>query len=105
MDKAIGKLLEYRHLIKSPDKIVWERGFSNEIGRLAQGIGERMPHGTNTIKFVHLNQIPRHKTITYARIVAELRPQKEDPYRIRITAGGGVLLLTQVIRVSLLPTL
>ena len=91
LDEKTGKLMEYRDLIKSKDKIVWERGFSNEIGRLAQGIGTRMPHGTNTIKFVSIRDIPKNKTITYARIVSELRPQKDDPFRIRITAGGNLI--------------
>ena len=30
-------------------------------------------------------------TFTYAKIVVDFRPQKEDPYRIRITAGGNLL--------------
>ena len=27
-------------------------------------------------------------TFTYAKIVVDFRPQKEDPYQIQITAGG-----------------
>jgi len=30
-------------------------------------------------------------TFTYAKIVVDFRPQKEDAYRIRITAGGNLL--------------
>jgi hypothetical protein len=30
-------------------------------------------------------------TFTYAKIVVDFRPQKEDPYRIRTTAGGNLL--------------
>ena len=33
LDTATGKLLEYRDLIKGKDKIVWERGMSNELRR------------------------------------------------------------------------
>ena len=28
---------------------------------------------------------------TYARVVVEFRPQKEDPNRVRITAGGNLI--------------
>ena len=36
-------------------------------------------------------QIPKHKVVTYARIVADYREQKDDPNRIRITAGGNLI--------------
>ena len=58
LDKSSGKMLEYRDLIKGPDKIVWERGMSNELGRLAQGVGKRMPHGTDTIQFIKFEDMP-----------------------------------------------
>ena len=92
LDPDSGKLLEYRDLIKGKDKIVWERGMSNEMGRLAQGVGTRMPHGTDTIKFIKYSDMPTNKKPTYARIVSELRPHKPDPFRIRITAGGNLIV-------------
>eukprot|EP00804_Cyclotella_cryptica_P009391 CCRYP_018074-RA/>CCRYP_018074-RA protein AED:0.17 eAED:0.15 QI:0/0/0/0.75/0/0/4/0/1210 len=47
--------------------------------------------GTNTIVFIAYNEIPpqRRKDVTYGRIVANYRPEKEDPYRIRLTVGGN----------------
>ena len=33
----------------------------------------------------------RGKKPTYARIVVDFRPQKEDPNRVRITAGGNLI--------------
>eukprot|EP00804_Cyclotella_cryptica_P008990 CCRYP_003099-RA/>CCRYP_003099-RA protein AED:0.27 eAED:0.27 QI:0/-1/0/1/-1/1/1/0/583 len=47
--------------------------------------------GTNTIVFLAYNEIPpqRRKDVTYGRIVANYRPEKEDPYRIRLTVGGN----------------
>ena len=36
-------------------------------------------------------KIPREKVVTYARVVPDYRPQKKDPYRIRITAGGNLI--------------
>ena len=31
------------------------------------------------------------QTVTYARIVIDYRPQKTDPNRVRITAGGNLI--------------
>eukprot|EP00957_Ditylum_brightwellii_P092146 7015419-Ditylum_brightwellii.AAC.1 len=38
-----------------------------------------------------IKNIPRDRTVTYARIVADYRPQKKDPDRVRITAGGNLI--------------
>ena len=35
--------------------------------------------------------IPKEKTITYARLVVDFRPQKKDPNRVRMTAGGNLI--------------
>ena len=61
----------------------------NEIGRLAQGLKGRV-EGTNTICFINKNEFPQDqwKDVTYCRICANYRPEKEYPYRIRITIGG-----------------
>ena len=48
----------------------------------------------NTIKFLsheEITNIPRDRTVTYARIVVDHRPQKEDPNRVRITVGGNLI--------------
>ncbi len=34
---------------------------------------------------------PKNQTVTYARIVVDFHPQKADPHRIRITAGGNLI--------------
>lgn len=65
---------------------------STEIGRLAQGVPGQTSQGTNTIKFIAPSHVPKDKFVTYARIVSDTCPQKEDPSRIRITVGGGNLL-------------
>ena len=38
--------------------------------------------------FIHARDKPRGKKTTYLNIVANILPQKEDPYRIRFTVGG-----------------
>ena len=91
MDDETGELLEYRQLIKhNKFKRVWGTAFGNEIGRLAQGIPERV-EGTNTFFFIDQSAIPKDRTkdVTYARICCNVRPEKiNEPNRCRITVGG-----------------
>ncbi len=35
--------------------------------------------------------IPKDRTVTYAHVVVDYRPQKPDPNRVRITAGGNLI--------------
>jgi hypothetical protein len=81
--------LKYAELIKGPDKPIWEKGMCNELGRLAQGYGN--VKGKNTIFFIHRNQVPRNKRVTYGRIVCAIRPQKTETHRVRLTAGGNLI--------------
>ncbi len=93
IDPDTGASMEYRHLVKSPrHQKAWIRSFSNEIGRLAQGIGGR-EKGTNTIFFKAYDQIPadRPKDVTYGRICANYQLQKTEPNRTRLTVGGNLI--------------
>jgi len=89
-DEETGKLLEYHQLIKhkclGP---TWTRAAANEFGRLAKGIRD-IP-GTNTITFIPLSKVPKNKTVTYARFVADIGPQKADPNRVRMTIGDNLI--------------
>jgi hypothetical protein len=71
---------------------MWAHSFANELGRLAQGIGNR-EKGTNTICFIPHSQIPhnRCKDVTYGRICVDHRPQKKETNRTRLTAGGNLI--------------
>ena len=73
---------------------VWIKAMCKELGRLAQGYGDTK--GTDTIRFLALDEIqhiPKDRTVTYARIVVDYRPQKTDPNRVRITVGGNLLII------------
>ena len=73
IDPISGASMEYRHLIKSPKyKVPWTNSFSNELGRLAQGVGDIIK-GTNTIYFIYYTLISkdRRSYITYVRIVVD----------------------------------
>jgi hypothetical protein len=65
-----GKQMEYMALMDDPDlQPLWKRGFSNEAGRLFQGIHD-IP-GTYTCFFVELKNIPKDRKITYGKIVCD----------------------------------
>jgi hypothetical protein len=99
LDAATGQLLEHRQLRRHPDyKQVWDTSYANELGRLCQGVGsstttptKKRVDGTNTFRPIHYQDIPedRRGDITYTRVVCEVRPQKDDPNRTRITIGGN----------------
>ena len=86
-----GASLEYMHLIKGPTKAIWENLFTNGIGQLAQLAATRMLSGTNTIFFIPRDKVPAGRTVTYGRIVDEIRPQKAETHRTRLTAGGNLI--------------
>jgi hypothetical protein len=98
-DETSGKMLDYRQLINHPDpeiRKVWQHSVSNEFGRTMQGVGkkrteEKRIDGTNTMRFIHKHKIPKNKKVTYARFVCDLRLQKDEIHRTRMTAGGDRL--------------
>jgi hypothetical protein len=81
-----GKLAEYRELSQCSEGPLWQNSNADEIGRLAQGYGA--VKGTNTIFFIDVKQIPQGRKATYLRVVAAMRPKKENPRRVRWTVGG-----------------
>eukprot|EP00804_Cyclotella_cryptica_P024442 CCRYP_019261-RA/>CCRYP_019261-RA protein AED:0.29 eAED:0.18 QI:0/0/0/1/0.33/0.25/4/0/786 len=78
----------------------WTTAFGKELGALAQGDNKTGAAGTNTIFFLDqkdILNIPSDRTITYARVVVDYRPQKEDPNRVRITVGGNLIDYPRII--------
>ena len=67
-----GNKIECHDLISDPDyKDVWTHSGANELGRLVQGVANRIK-GTNTIFFIHKHQVPKGRTITYAHTVCTI---------------------------------
>jgi hypothetical protein len=86
-----GKQMEYKDLIRDPHyQDDWMISSANELGRLAQGVGDRVK-GTNTIFFITKDKVPDGRTVTYARVVCTVRPEKDEMNRTRITAGGNLI--------------
>lgn len=73
---------------------MWYRAFGKEFGNLAQGDAATNTPGTDSIFVMtheQTRQIPNDRTVTYTRIVVDYRPQKTDPNRVRLTAGGNLI--------------
>ena len=81
----------YKRLINDPKKAkVWQTALGKDFGGMAQG--DDGQKGTNSVfvmahKEIDIAKLAGHKW-TYARIVVDYRPPKEDPNRIRIAVGG-----------------
>ena len=88
-------ITKYKKLSAYPaTQALWKTAFGKEWGNLTQGHNKTRTKGTDS--FIVLNceeicNIPTDRTITYAKIVVDYRQQKEDPNRVRITAGGNLI--------------
>ena len=70
--------------------------------RFWKRVGQLSPRGcknrakvTDTFKILRPEQVlftPNDRVITYANIVVDYRPQKDDPNLVRITAGGNLII-------------
>ena len=93
LDHDTGNQLNYGQLINHPKfQKTWNQSFSNEMGRLCQGVGigknnlGKRVEGTNTfhaIKFENTSE-DKFKEIFYKSVVCEFRPGKKNPNRTRI---------------------
>ncbi len=90
-DKETGEFLNYCQLIQDPKhKEVWLKSAANDFGQLAQGVGDRVK-GTDTIHFTRKEQIPlnRRKDVTYGSFSCDMKPNKEEKERTRLSTAGG----------------
>jgi hypothetical protein len=89
-----GSPMNYDELLWNPKtKDIWTNAMTKELARLSQGI-EGLTVGTNTIFFMspaEIKMTPEDRTVTYAQVVVDYRPQKEDPNGVRITVGGNLI--------------
>jgi hypothetical protein len=86
---------KYEKLANDPImRDVWTTAFGKELGSLAQGDNKTGAAGTDTVFFMNhdeIKNIPKDRTVTYACVVVDYRPQKQDPNRVRITVGGNLI--------------
>ncbi len=91
-DKGTNRYLNYRQLLRHPKyKDEWAKSAANKFGRLTQGLKDGRVKGTDTIKFIHKDQVPaeRIKDVTYGSFRCDYKPNKEEKERTRLTAGGN----------------
>jgi hypothetical protein len=91
-----GKTItSYKKLMHDPATMeIWQTAFGKDFGGMAQGDNKTGQKGTNSIFVMthdEIQLIPADRTVTYARAVVNFCPQKLDPHRIRITAGGNLI--------------
>jgi hypothetical protein len=63
--------------------VTWQTAFMKDFGSMAQGATKKGQKGTNLIFVMTLAKIPnipKDRTVTYARVVVNFCPQKADPY-------------------------
>jgi hypothetical protein len=91
INEETGASLEYRHLINDASTFtIWNEAAANEFGRFAQGAGNRID-GSNTIFFIPRQAVPKGFFFTYGRFVVDIRPNKSDVHRVRLTVGGNLI--------------
>ena len=78
-------------LLQGPNKTIWRTSPANNIGRLTQGVGTRMPCGTKTVFYVPKSRVPADCKVNYSRIVATIHTHKTEVNRVRVTVGGDIL--------------
>ena len=93
---TMGELVSsYRKLINDPATAeTWQTAFGKDFGGIVQGDNKTGQKGTNSMlvmKHNDITNIPSDRVVTYAKVVVDCRPQKADPIRIRITAGGNLI--------------
>ena len=94
---VMGKTISsYKKLMHNPATAeVWQTALGKDFGGMAQGCAKTGQKGTNVMfvmtrdKIMHA--LAAKKIFTYANPVVEFRPQKDDPHRICITAGGNLI--------------
>ena len=90
-DEQLNKMAHYRDLVKHPDPIInnrWLSAGENEFGRLFQGFSANNIEGMNVLEWIFKHEVPNNKVVTYACYMVAYRPEKDEPFRVRITAGG-----------------
>jgi len=74
----------YKRLMNDPETAeIWQTAFGKDFGGMAQGDNKTGQKGTNSVFVMTHTEIDIAKaaghTWTYARVVVDYRPQKEDP--------------------------
>jgi hypothetical protein len=85
----------YKRLMNNPaSTYTWRMAFGKDFRSMCQGDNKMGAKGTNAMfvmKPEEVDHTPAARFATYANIVVDNRPQKDNLYQIRITAGGNLI--------------
>ena len=62
-------------------------GGGNKFDRLFQGFNPNKVEGLNVLEWIPKTAVPVYKTVTYPQYTTTVRPEKDEKYRVQITAG------------------
>ncbi len=68
--------------------------FGKDFGGMSKGNNKTGQKGTNAMFIMlpsNISNIPKNRVVSYVQVVIDHRPQKADPNKIRITAGGNLI--------------
>ena len=91
IDEVTNQSLDLRQLLPGPNKSTWRTSLANNLGRLTQDVGTCMPCGTNTVFFLPKSSVPSNCKVTYARMVATIRPHKNKVNRVHVNVNDDIL--------------
>ena len=85
---------KYKTLQNDPvTRETWSIALGKEFVNMAQGDVKTNTPGTNSIFVLtheQIRNIPKGRVVTYARLLVDFIPQKKDPNRVRMMAGGNL---------------
>ena len=84
INDVTGQSLEYRHLSRGTNTDVCSHSLANNLVRLAQGVGTRIP-------IIRKCNVPAGRTVTHSRLVSIICPHKTKTHRVCVTVGGDKL--------------
>ena len=61
-----------------------------KLSRLVHGI--RDVRRNDVVDFIFKSKVPSDRVVTYANMVCDFRPHKEEKHRVRLTVGGDRLV-------------
>ena len=83
--------MENFHLMQTSLAPIWSTSLANDLRRLFNGVGTRMPTGTNTMDFIPKRYVPCNKMPTYGRLICDICQHKAESHCTRITIGGNLI--------------
>ena len=84
---TLKKFASFKDFLNHPDPMIrnrWLCSGENEYHRLSKD-------GMGVLDWIRRSEVPQSKMVTYPCIVVDYRPEKDKPWRTRITAGGNLL--------------